>query len=83
MKNKIYLICLWRGIEPHIIGPFKSFEERNIKLTSLLKIGDLEDNYFTLEITPKGRVKMYSFSGKFIEDITNKAMNVLVCQGHT
>jgi len=57
---KFYLLFIWNDIEPDLLGPFETIEERNEKAKELYEENGNECGYFPIESDSKIFVSSYS-----------------------
>ena len=49
MEKDLYILTIWRGVEPVLTGPFKDEEKRQVALTALKKEYGIESSYFPVD----------------------------------
>ena len=61
-RTKYYVLRIWHGVSPELIGPFYSCRERSRKLARALERSDEHDSIFALHVTRSGRVSVAATS---------------------
>lgn len=63
-----HLIDVWGGVEPSVLGPWPTEEDRDAAALALRAEQSPEDNIFTLTIDAHGRPWVGTYSNGFFED---------------
>ena len=57
-RTKYYVLRIWHGVSPELIGPFHSSKERSRKLARVLERSDDQGSIFALHVIRSGRVSV-------------------------
>lgn len=64
MKN--YLLVIWGDVEPKLLGPFDTPEERDQKAREIRK--EEGDNHGIYALQAEGKVEVDAYSGAFFDE---------------
>lgn len=70
-----YLIKMWSLVEPNRYGPFKSEEEREVKMLELIRRSDYsgDDVFLSVEVYDDDTCDVDSYSGAYMDEMRAKA----------
>jgi len=51
MTKDLYILTIWRGVEPVLAGPFLNEEKRQVALTALKKEYGADSSHFPVDVT--------------------------------
>lgn len=60
-----YLLFVWEDVEPELIGPFDTIEERDSEAKKYREEHGNEHGYYPLQITKGCQIEVGCFSGSF------------------
>ena len=63
-----YLLFIWGCVEPELVGPFKSTEEREAEAQRYWKEHKDQHGYFSLEVTKGCQVDVGGFTGDLFDE---------------
>lgn len=66
--KKYFVLRVIGGVEPEVVGPFKTIKARDTKARTLSN-RDAEDGVFWMNVTNDGKVTVGSYSGGYMEGI--------------
>lgn len=64
---KYYLIAVDGGVEPTVLGPFGSEEERKLTAIRVHSNQEPEDSLFGAEVGESGELEVWSYGAPFFE----------------
>lgn len=68
MEKDYYLLFIWRGVEPKLLGPFQTIKLRDKKAKELREDhGDLSD-YYPVEVSKDAEIEIDCYAGNFFEE---------------
>ncbi len=71
MGKDYYLLFIWRGVEPKLLGPFETIKLRDKKAKELRDDHGTLSVYYPVEISQGAKVEIGVFSGDFFEEQGN------------
>ena len=61
MTNDLYILTIWKGVEPILTGPFLNEEKRHTALTALKKEYGEESSHFPVKLTTGAQIEIGVF----------------------
>jgi hypothetical protein len=61
MQKDLYILIIWRGVEPVLTGPYKDSEVRQDALKALKKENGHESDYFSVDAPTGAQVEIRQF----------------------
>lgn len=61
MNKDLYILTIWRGVEPVLTGPFKDTEKRQQALIALKKEYGEESSHFPVDMTAGAQIEIGVF----------------------
>lgn len=62
MNKALYILTIWKGVEPVLTGPYKDAEARQQALIALKKEYGEESSYFPVDMTAGAQMEIGVFS---------------------
>ena len=62
MNNDLYILTIWKGVEPVLTGPYKTTAKRQQALVALKKEHGEESSYFPVDMTAGAQIEIGVFS---------------------
>lgn len=61
MIEDLYILTIWKGVEPVLTGPYKDVEKRQQALTALKKEYGAESSHYPVDITSGAQIVIQTF----------------------
>ncbi len=61
MNKDLYILTIWKGVEPILTGPYKDTEAREQALIALKKEHGAETSYFPVDMTAGAAIEIGVF----------------------
>ena len=61
MTKDLYILTIWKAVEPILTGPFLNEEKRQTALTALKKEYGKESSYFPVDMTTGAQIEIGVF----------------------
>jgi hypothetical protein len=68
IKYDYYIIFIWGDVDPALMGPYKTEEERDRIAREIRKEEGEEHGIYQLDVDKGTEVGLYSYSGAFFEE---------------
>ena len=62
MNKDLYILTIWKGVDPVLTGPFKGAEKRQQALIALKNEYGAESSYFPVDMTAGAQIEIGVFS---------------------
>ncbi len=62
MKNDLYILTIWKGVDPILTGSYKDAEAREQALSALKKEYGEESSYFPVDLSAGAQIEIGVFS---------------------
>ena len=62
-----YLLFIWRGVEPKLLGPFETTEQRDEKAKELREDHGDQSDFYPVDVAKGAEIQVDAYAGDFFE----------------